>query len=200
MKNWVWATVALTALGACETQAEMEAAGNASAKALYDGVHEANLGLTESVLDMPVTDAADLPTTGAAVYDGYAGLGLDTKSATSLLGEAELTADFRHGTLTGVLDDFVGQVNGGAYKEFDGSLDIRRGSIGAVSGSGFAADVTGELSRGVDHLMVDGGLTGDFHSRGGDEAVALRGITTPDTVFTLNGTDYAGGISVVGSR
>ncbi|EYD77678.1 hypothetical protein Rumeso_00844 [Rubellimicrobium mesophilum DSM 19309] len=192
--------VALMGLAGCETQSHMEAAGNAAAKALFDEAHESNGVLTERVLDMPVTDVADLPTTGAAVYDGYAGLGMGTTRNTALVGEASLTADFRQGTVTGTLDNFVGQVDGGSYKAFDGSLDVRRGHVGGAAGNGFAADVSGELSRGVDHVVVDGGLIGDFHSRGGDEAVALRGMTTPETVFTLNGTDYAGGMTVVGTR
>lgn len=161
--------------------------------------------LADRVGRLPVTDAAALPRTGTARYDGFAALRLEPPASgpgggASVVGRADLRADFGRNTIGGELNDFIGVVDGRPVTDFSGSLAVTEGRIARGAATGWQADVEGRLRGGRDRISVDGDLIGVFHTDGRRPAAAVSAITGPRTDLRLNGQRREGGIVVSAER
>jgi hypothetical protein len=170
----------------------------------YDSVAQAYDDMRADVLAMPVSSFRTMPTTGTATYDGYSTISINpgTSRNTALVGDATLRADFGNGSLTGTLDNFIGQVNGGTIQDYAGSIDIRDGEIGVVRAENLTADIKGAVSvPGGDSVAVNGGIEGRFRDDGVRNAAALTAVDTASTDFRVNGLLQSGGtVNIVAER
>lgn len=112
------------------------------------------------------TDPRTLPTNGSATYAGV--LGFDTRldgSQRSVLGDLDLTSDFRNNEVFGTAGDFHTDQDrrlGGALTVDNGA--IRRRAAATASDPTFVATVTGQLtSPGGDGLQYLGTMNGNFY-------------------------------------
>ena len=122
-----------------------------------------NIALLDRIEDMSPSAAADVPLSGTATYEGFAGILLETPgSNTALIGDAEITADFATDEMEGRLDNFEGRVQGGGVQDFDGEITLSDGDIAVVTGSDFRANAGGVLTGGGDVIGVDGSIVGAF--------------------------------------
>jgi hypothetical protein len=191
--------LAATVLAGCDS------AGVAtSAEQDYNTVAQAYDDMRLDVLAMPVSSGATMPNRGGATYDGYSTISINpgTSRNTALVGEATLRADFGNGSITGTLDDFVGQVNGGTIQEYAGSIGIRDGEIGEVRAENLTADIKGAVSvAGGDSVAINGGIEGRFRDDGARNAAALTAVDTAATQFRVNNVLQSGGtVNIVAER
>jgi hypothetical protein len=190
--RWIWAGVALVGLAGCDEV-------NVEDELTYAEMVDANADMAARVTDLPVTAEEDMPVTGSTTFDGYAALTMGTENTTSLVGNAEITADFADATMSGTLDGFQGQVDGSDVQELDGELVLSDGDIGIGTPAGFGVDVEGELTTDEDAVLgVNGTIAGSF--RGEDGAEALSGVSAGGTDFTLDGEESPGFLTIVGER
>jgi hypothetical protein len=158
--------------------------------------------MLDDIQAMPVSTAATMPTTGSATYDGYALVVADTPGQTAVVGEADISANFTNGTLSGNLTDFVGVVNGAAEETLDGSIALSNGVIGATTAASLTANMTGTLigDTSLNTVTVIGGIQGEFHDDGGLNAKGLAALETPGTSIIVNGVGRDGDVGIVALR
>ena len=190
----VWTAAALATLAGCSSEE-----GLTDEEEAYNGLASA-YNWTEAHLSTLPGSGADTPTTGSATYEGYAAMELETQATTQLAGRANIQVDFADATMSGELSDFMGQVNGGAVQEFDGSLLLANGDLSNPAPGSFRAEVGGELTGSGNSIEVDGPFRGSFYTDDGQTAGALRGNTTVSTEFVLNGTAVNGALGVAATR
>jgi hypothetical protein len=190
----VWAVAALATLAGCSS-----GDGLTNEEEAYNDLASAYNSAEARISALP-SSGADTPTTGSATYEGPAAMVLETQATTQLAGRADIQVDFSDDTMSGELSDFVGQVNGGAVREFDGSLLIANGDVSNPAPGSFRAEVGGELTGGGNSIEVDGPFKGDFYTDNGQAAGALSGNTTVSTEFVLNGTAFDGALGVAATR
>tara|TARA_R110002051_G_scaffold1008_1_gene4914 strand:- start:46915 stop:47559 length:645 start_codon:yes stop_codon:yes gene_type:complete len=163
----------------------------------------ANSELANTVENFAYTTGRNMPTTGGATFNGTASINVSSgrgDRSFALLGDAELTANFAGGSITGNLDNFVASEknrNGvTTYYDATGGIDIggRRSEFG---GDGepqfFTADYRGTVVVGNTNLAFNGDLGGALvGNRVGQPAseTAVRGLRASsygDTVPVGNG-------------
>lgn len=150
------------------------------------GVYVAeNIALRRSLESLPQVDAADLPASGTATYEGFAGFGVRMESSeqVGMFGTMDLRVDFAGaGDISGRIHDIAS--NGNVYSgegagPVSGELIIANGSIDRAPpdprfSPHFRADLTGTLVDHVGPLEFDGRIDGRF--RGDDLEMVNGGI------------------------
>lgn len=135
--------------------------------------------LTFDLADVSPTPADQMPTTGAAVYEGV--VGFSNASPANGIGDYDmmsdltLQADFASGAMTGTMDNF----NTRNDVDMDGSLTLTEGSI---TGTNFTANAIGSFTEGTTAEIWDLDVVADFMGASGS---AIEG--------TANGTISNGG-------
>lgn len=193
-KTFAAGVLALFALAACDS------AGNIGAQADFNESAAGYNSLRSSVNAMPPHTGADMPTSGAATYNGFATVMAATRTPTTLVGDASINANFTRGTLDGNLTNFVGTADGAAMAPYSGSIGLRNGQIGTVAPNSFTADAVGTLRSTTDVVSVDGSVLGGFRRDGQVNAAALSAAEEAGTRFVVNGRAYDGDIGIVAVR
>lgn len=146
-----------------------------------------------------MSDPADLPTSGGALYTGVLGANIPdgTGGETSLIGQMSLTANFQDSAISGNVQNFVDE-NEATYT---GQLTITEGVIRRDTvledSYTFLADLDGNLnSASAGAVSFDTVMLGDFYGNN-EEFVGgnLRGDITTDTgtyAFDIDGTYFVG--------
>jgi hypothetical protein len=127
--------------------------------------------------------APDMLPGGRAEFDGHVAMAFGTAPATfqtaDLVGDVDLIADFRSGTITGWLDDF----NTRDGQRIRGDLDLRDGRI---AGNAFTADFDGRLTGpAAAPGNVSGELAGNFRGAGASGVSGTGTAATADGAATL---------------
>jgi hypothetical protein len=177
-------------------------------RAEYNAAAEAYNDLRDQFLATPVDTA--VPQSGVASYSGAAVMIMNTDpftssvSDTSLVGNADITADFGGDDLFGKINNVTGFVDNGEVVDFTGQLNINNGNLPGIGSSIFTADINGLLTEegGGDQVSVAGDLSGNF--RGPSTILPSGGLTAStvasQTDLRLNGVEYTGILSVVAER
>jgi hypothetical protein len=177
---------AALALGACGS-----GGGGTSASGTVSSTEAAreftsDLSQAQRLLDINSALAPTAPDTlpgGRAEFDGKVamvfGNALATFEAADLLGDVDLEADFRTGTIRGWLDDF--NTRGG--ESVRGDIYLRNGQI---TGSDFAADIDGRLTGpAAAPGNVSGAIEGTFLGAGASGAAGTGAASTDGGAATL---------------
>ena len=177
------AGLGVISLGACG------GGSSGSSGASYSELSSAGIDLITRLDQMPVTEAAAMPTSGGAVYEGVAAYSFSSDDAVQIvqnpdtLSNVKLRADFAGGTISGSATNFRS-----AYGiDIDGALSI---SNGAVRGSEFGADLRGTLREDGVNVTYDGALAGSFLGQSADALVG-GGVANAFVGGTYIGTGYA---------
>lgn len=155
----------------------------------FSELNSENQSLASRVDAANVTSSLNYPR-GVVSYDGTAALTLGTPTQSVLLGDSVLRADFTSRTVTGRADNFVGRINGGPARAFDGNLNIASGTIVPGRNRVVDAPVNGVLVSGADTVAVNGRIGGYFYGTAGQ---LFEADATTATQFRLNGAPYASG-------
>lgn len=147
---------------------------------------ESDLSRGERLLDINAAlapTAPDMLPGGRAVFDGQVGMVFGSTPATfqaaDLVGDVDLIADFRTGTITGWLDDF----NTRDGQRIRGDLDLRNGRI---TGNTFTADFNGRLNGApAAPGNVSGAIDGTFLGSGANGVSGTGTASTADGPATL---------------
>jgi hypothetical protein len=162
---------------------------------------------TQDILDrvgvLSISPNANIPTSGTAVFSGtLAGvvfLPTEPGDPATFLGNADVTTNFFNNTLSGTARNFVG-VSGGADSDlvgYSGTVVISGGDFGGADRSAVTGNVSGTLSSQDDVIAINGPIAGVFL---GDDAEALRMISSTTGVIDVNGTAAVGGLELVTER
>jgi hypothetical protein len=179
------------ALGACGSSGGGSSSAATGASGTVSSTEAArefssDLSRAQRLLD---TNAALAPTApdmlpgGRAEFDGQVGVVFGTAPATfqaaDLVGDVDLIADFRSGTITGWLDDF----NTRDGQRIRGDLDLRNGQI---AGNAFTADFDGRLTGAPTAPgNVSGAIAGRFLGAAASGASGTGTASTADGPATL---------------
>lgn len=127
---------------------------------------------------LEATPLESMPTTGTATYDGVAAFSRsELMETTDMLSAATVNANFGDSTISGQLSNF--RVYDGTA--IDGTVAIQNG---AISGTDFIADLSGQLSDDGEAILVDGAMIGGF---GGPNAEMLAAIAAGETYTDAEG-------------
>lgn len=147
----------------------------------------------------PVSDVTGM-VSAAGTYSGTAQLSVLGSGATpSFLGDANLTADFGAGRVSGNLSNFRGGLNLSNPETLQGSIKVAGQTIGAPSVSRFTSGLAGTLTGPQTSIVLGTGavLSGDFRNSPADSLFASG--TANGT--TLNGvTGRAAVLNVVAEK
>ena len=179
--------LAALALGACGSGGGV-ASGTSGTVSSTAAAREfaSDISRGERLLDINAAlapTAPDMLPGGRAVFDGQVGMVFGSAPATfqaaDLVGDVDLIADFRTGTITGWLDDF----NTRDGQRIRGDLDLRNGRI---TGNTFTADFTGRLSGApAAPGNVTGAIDGTFLGAGTNGVSGTGTASTADGPATL---------------
>ncbi len=140
-----------------------------------------------------------VPDTGTSTYRGEASLGVGTReNGVVLLGDAALTVDFGANTVDGVLDNFSGFDTDEDFSDYNGSLILEDGVLGVDRPNDLESQIVGTLSGDGNTITVDAFWEGDL--RGTPIGGILGNTIANDSVFTLGGSEVAGGIIIAVSN
>lgn len=133
-----------------------------------------------------ISDPAQLPVTGRAVFTGSTSLDLPIANG-PVDGKLDMTVIFApsDAPVTGRIYDIDGSsgvltiANGDLFRDSDPDDDYV-----------FAADLTGNLTRGGQTYGVDGGLSGDLRGRNQSNIIGViyGDVTGPDGTALISGT------------
>lgn len=163
--------------------------------------------LSDEFVGAPITPTATVNAmVGTAVYDGAVLLRMPTVNTTALEGDARVTVNFTTDIVTGTLNGFDGQVNGGPATAFNGALGLA-GDINTARVNDIRTAVSGTLVGGGDRVNVAGIMDGNF-LEGSSPFVAdgLQLNLNSASTFNVNGgLNYApgggnSGITVLAER
>lgn len=155
----------------------------------YGDYVRANIDLRREAEAVADVQPADLPATGSANYDGFAGfmIGVTPASTIRYFGALDLTVDFAgRGDVTGRIDDIYSggnQFTGEDAGPVSGALIIGNGSVERVLPDPrfnpyLLADVDGTLTHGSVTQVVEGRLQGRL--RGDDLGFVSGNLNTRD--------------------
>lgn len=178
------------ALGACS--AVETAPGNPGPT--YDELLSDGRVIFNGATSTPVTPEADMPDSGSASYAGVAALaqggplsGIDDGQ---LLGTMEMEADFAGNAVSGRMGNFREEFTDTAH---EGELALANGQ---VSGNGFTADISGELTPpGGATASYDGTLDGRFRGAAGE---IVEGDVSGTITLPSSGTNLFYGLFAAG--
>jgi hypothetical protein len=166
--------------------------------------------LSAPLVDVEVTDAANLPpeaqafyaafepinataptprpVRGSAVYEGRSLVGSET-GRLNAFGDARMEVDFDRGRMTARFDGFVNHDSDGLpIAPLSGALSVPDGT---AAGPGFWGDLSGRLSDGTEVFDVTGSVEGRFGGRGAPVAAGLlRGTVSGSESGTVGGVFY----------
>lgn len=188
MRLVIAAMVGLMALGACSSDEER----------LVDEYNDQRDDFLEREAALRArsdTLVANMPTTGAATYEGEAAMRLRTPAADlSLVGDAELRADFARGTLSGRADDFIGVDGGFDAQEYDGALTL---SNGRISGNDARGSLRGRLTSDDHDIRASASMSGDFKGRTSPQGILME---STGGVATVDGRLATGSVVIAAER
>lgn len=176
-------------------------AGSMTAAQNFADLGDQNASLERSIDETFPTPSILFPT-GVQTYDGVTSIVLNTPTQSVLLGETAIRANFTDRTVSGLAENFVGQIDGSDMREFDGHLRIREGAIYSVGERLVWAWTSGILESGTDRISVSGAVRGNFYGFGGE---LIEADIVDDAVVTLNGrradlTNPRNGLTIRGVR
>lgn len=146
--------------------------------------------LAAAFANSTITSPATLPTSGTAVYRGFADI--DPNPGGTILGEMDMDVNFGSNRVSGDIDNLRS-----ANSTIPGQISISNGVINRNAGTNFAAfevDLGGSVTDGQGRLAVSGDMDGAFHQQG--SLVGANG----DGRFTGPGRNVPFDIQVVGER
>lgn len=140
----------------------------------------------EQVESAELSDAAEIPTSGTASYQGAVEVTLGegfSNGGVDGYGKVAMTTDFATNSVTGSMDQFTAGENG---DEFDGSLSIAASydQKAADPKSSIIGTLSGRLEQGSDSLTVDGDLSAGFY---GDTGDIIKGNAEGQAELVQNG-------------
>ena len=154
--------------------------GGSSPLEAYLARAERDLQIGTQVFETPGTAWSAMPTTGSAIYNGGAFIFIDPVFATDsddivILGDTQLTANFRAGTMTGRIDNLSGATNltidNADVRPTSGQINI--GNNLSIIGDDFDdnltgrpndwyADYAGTVGFDGDSYAIEGNMRGKF--------------------------------------
>lgn len=149
----------------------------------------------DSLQDRASTAYTAVPDGGTQTFRGEAALGAgDADRGVYLIGDAQVTIDFENNTASGSMGDFGGFDTTEEYSDYQGTLILQSGVLGAPNPNDVTGQITGTLT-GEDYVIgVDAAWAGDL--RGTPIRGVLGNTIGRESTFTLNGDQVAGGIMV----
>lgn len=147
---------------------------------------DANNAMLGRLNSKPNTSFVGMPTVGSATYNGYAVI-KHTNGViddAQFLGDAQITADFGAGTVSGQASNFEGWHNDGPLGSYAGTVTLSGGVIGMSRPNDLGAFINGTLVQGPDTIVISGGMFGDF--KGTPILGAVTQIDAQSTM-TING-------------
>lgn len=142
--------------------------------------------MRDTVLAIPGTADAAVPTAGRATFNGRVSLAVTPSSADDammLYGDTVVVADFAEPLVTAQMDNFTGEADEGAFVRLSGELTMEDGRIGFGAKNSMSGTFRGTLTGTNIALSTDGALSGVFRGTPVG-AVSFDGI---DTAATHNG-------------
>ncbi|SEV94747.1 hypothetical protein SAMN04488515_0357 [Cognatiyoonia koreensis] len=128
---------------------------------------------------------------GTATFEGTTAMVFVTGAGTrTLVGDADISADFDRQIVSGRLHSFAGLESG---VDYNGSFSLSNGEIGGTRPNTFSADFGGSLTGGgVNQIVANGSIDGVF------KGTPVRGLTaTGQTDFVnFNGSGVVGATAV----
>jgi hypothetical protein len=121
--------------------------------------------LSADVTAITPTVPGGMDNSGRATFSGMAELVVTPEAGTgsmTLVGDANLTANFDSLMMTADMNNFAGVDMSGAGQRLDGSLIMDNGMIGASHGNGFAGNFRGRLVADSYEIVADGIMDGTF--------------------------------------
>lgn len=146
--------------------------------------------LASAFANSTITSPATLPTSGTAVYRGFADI--DPNPGGTILGQMDMDVNFGTNRVSGDIDNLRT-----ANSSIPGQITISNGLINRNAGTNFAAfevDLGGSITDGQGRLAVSGDMDGAFRQQG-----TLVGASG-DGQFTATGRNIPFDIQVVGER
>lgn len=184
------AVACVTLLSAC--------GGSSTGVSSFEALSSRGQALLSQYGSAPVTDVANMPTTGTATYRGVAAYSSDYSSPVNIaqyattVSDIELTANFANSTISGRADNFQQRVDPNI--SMSGQVDVVNGTI---SGNTFSAALSGTINESGYGLTVpvnySGSVNGEFVGsgaeavRGTGTAVGDAGVYGQQTVYTVWG-------------
>ena len=140
---------------------------------------------------MPMTASDAMPTSGSAMFEGYATIRIERPGdPLALFGDAILNVDFQTGATDGALSDFFGATLTGSLTNYTGTILLE--GVDAVQGGAIA--YAGDLMTATDGLVFDGLLTATYLS----DPVAAFVASDLEATISDNGVMQDGSLIVVG--
>ncbi len=140
------------------------------------------------------TSFVSMPTTGTAIYSGYAGLTAATERLqTALIGDVVIQANFGTGVINGSINNFEGGTDPDQAVTYEGSLDLS-GEIGQTQPNDFDATFVGTLMGEGQELYAYGQLDGEFHGTG---AAAVMATSDASSGVAIGGEMVDMNLSIV---
>lgn len=134
-----------------------------------------------------------IPTSGEAVFEGYAGIVIERPADDlALLGDARLTIDFGRDRVTGRIDTVIGD-DGGRLESYSGSIALVNGVMGATRPNDFSFDYSGALAGQGNSIFLDGSGAGVL------KGTPIRGVlaaSDPADTVLLNGVEAPSTLSI----
>lgn len=160
----------------------------------YDELFEQGRVIYDAAARTPVTPEANMPATGTAGYAGIAAISsvplTHSVDDGELLGTVRMDADFASNSVSGTMGNFREDFTDAAYQ---GELKVENGQI---SGNGFTADVSGQLSpQGGSGVTYDGVMAGEFR---GNSAEMIDGGFSGTITLPNNSTNPFYGLIAAG--
>lgn len=141
----------------------------------------------------------EVPSSGTAAFEGYAGFVLDTGTAPlTLIGDVTIEVDFAARDLTGEMTDFFGD-GGGRLGDYTGKVAIVDGEIGfdVPRGTTVPNDVrfgyAGALTGQGNLVELDGNVTGKLK---GTPIQGLLASSAPGETEVVNGSVVGATVAV----
>lgn len=142
--------------------------------------------MTERLEDRFNSEFTEIPTSGSATYEGFAGIDVGTGAEQiALLGDASMDLDFTNDRMSGEITNVIGQ-QGGDFGNYSGQIDLENGALRSGRPNRITFDYGGRLNGQGNVIELDGTGEGVF------KGTPIRGILAQsdsgDTA-NLNGTD-----------
>ena len=169
----------------------LSACGGGGGGASFDSISTRGLTLLATYGTAPVTDVANMPTSGTAVYSGTAAYSTDYNTAAGIatnatsVSEVSLVAYFANSTMSGSSQNF---------KAFDPNVSMsgRINVNGSITGNEFIAAVNGTVTESGYGLTIpvnySGAVEGVFV---GTNADAVRGLGNATGDLGIYGNDVS---------
>ncbi len=197
-RRWC-AVAALGALQACGSTGQDQATHEEIGEA-YNDNRQDMIDAVDRLSLHSVTSEANLPTSGSATFEGQAAIVVGNPAGPdlSLVGDATVTADFGDGAISGRATDFLGTDETGiSADEYDGTLNLSGGRIGAGGSSDVSGELSGTLASENHVVVIDAPVQGEFYGNPDIVGVALYG---EGGIATVDGLFAPGSVGIVAER